>query len=165
MKMFKRLAAVLLAGAMVLAMFTACGSKSLGQQFEDLTMEYFNLSAKAAGADELENDKDLKNEVYEILGHIDPETGLFAEGYTIPEDKQEENYVKTYLVASNGAPMEITQKDIEELQSRIKAAQDAAKQDGDAVITRKIGVASRVVGGKTYGGFVMEMTRTVSVVD
>ena len=165
MKMFKRLAAVLLAGAMVLAMFTACGSKSLGQQFEDLTMEYFNLRAADAGMNEMTNDKDLKNEVYEILGHIDPETGLFEKGYELPEDINTQTHIKMYSVANQGgAPVEVTQEDIKQMQDIIEAMKNPAPQ-ADNNITMKMGVASRVVGGKTYGGYIVEGIRSAPTVD
>ncbi len=159
MKMFKRLAAVLLAGVMVLAMLTACGEKSMGQQFEDLTMEYWTLVGQRAGVDITENDKGLKSEIYEILGHIDPETGLYEEGYKLPENQETNTYMKQYMVVSNGAPMEITQKDIDDLQVAIKAINDAAAQASE-VGTMKVGVATRVVGGKTYAGMIVEATRS-----
>ena len=66
MKMFKRFAAALLAGVMVLAMLTACGGGSgsgtstIGEEFENKYIAAIN-TLRGEKAEKLENDTDLRD--------------------------------------------------------------------------------------------------------
>lgn len=69
MKMFKRLAAVLLAGAMVLAMLTACGNNS--NATERTIIDALNTGLDASYS----NNGDLQNKVRSVLSKVD-ENGM-----------------------------------------------------------------------------------------
>lgn len=80
MKMLKKMAALLLAGVMALALLTACGdeapSKSFAQQTEETVFSFYS---KALGVEK--NDADMKKLAEKTLGYID-EDGVV----TIHED-------------------------------------------------------------------------------
>lgn len=81
MKKFKRIAALLLAGLMMLAMFTACSQEeveqlSLGKRYVQVYIDGINsYHPKDA---QLENDKDLEAYCKEALSYLD-ENGYFNE--------------------------------------------------------------------------------------
>ena len=80
MKMLKKMAALLLAGVMAMALLTACGdeapSKSFAQQTEETVFSFYS---KALGVEK--NDADMKKLAEKTLGYID-EDGVV----TIHED-------------------------------------------------------------------------------
>ena len=82
MKMFKRFAAALLAGVMVLAMLTACGGGSgsgtstIGEEFENKFIAAIN-TLRGENAGNLENDTDLRNKALAQLAKI-KEDGTIA---------------------------------------------------------------------------------------
>ena len=75
MKMFKRFAAALLAGVMVLAMLTACGggagsgASTIGEKFENKYIAAIN-TLRGENAEKLENDTDLRNKALAQLQKI-----------------------------------------------------------------------------------------------
>lgn len=95
MKMFKRFAAALLAGVMVLAMLTACGGGAGGsaiptddvEKAEVLYMDVFNAVMNS----HYTNDADLKAQAKQILDASLNEDGTLKDGkemtVTLPSDK------------------------------------------------------------------------------
>ena len=165
MKMFKRFAAALLAGVMVLAMLTACGgsSPSLAKQAEDALMKSLNSQLKPE--EQYENDPVLYNKIYDALGKIKEDGTLAVEDY--PEDAQIEAptkdgvYVTYVLTDSNGKAREVKSVDAD------GGVHCVATQSGDKKVSiqsiDKIAVAAREVNGKTYLGYALEVT--VKMVD
>ena len=157
MKMFKRLAAVLLAGAMVLA-FTACGSKSLGQQAEEALMN--QLNSQLPGDQQYENDPELHDKIYEALGKIKEDGTLAVEDY--PEDAQIEaptedgTYVTYTLTGANGKAREVT--GMKDGMPVIATQEAAAGKVFNIDKVDKVAVATRVVNGKTYIGMAVQVT-------
>ena len=81
MKMFKRFAAALLAGVMVLAMLTACGGGSgsgtstIGEEFENKYIAAIN-TLRGENAEKLKNDTDLRNKALAQLQKIKEDARL-----------------------------------------------------------------------------------------
>ena len=179
MKMFKRFAAALLAGVMVLAMLTACGGgaapKSLGQQAEELMMQAVNLAMQADGKGSLQNDPTMKNVIYEALGQVD-ENGKIDAKY-LPQGENLENALKTgktgtftvyEITDENGNAEVITQESVNEMRKMVEqlkqqlSTQDDGDQANKSEVTNinKFAVATRVVNGKTYIGMGSELVLT-----
>ena len=157
MKMFKRFAAALLVGVMALAMLTACGSKTLGQQAEEAVMNSLN---KSVGENQkYENDKELHDKIYDALGKIKEDGTLdqadFPEDAMISAPTKDGVYVQYFLTGSNGKAREVTgMKD----GMPVIATQDAAEKGYKVTSLDKIAVATRVVNGKTYIGMAYQVT-------
>ena len=143
MKMFKRFAAALLAGVMVLAMLTACGGNggggaSLGEQLENAMVDQMN-NVRSEGSEKLTNDPTLLNKAT-------------ADGKL----KQVDITKNVLVMAEKGGPDEegyytllaMTEENLANLK---KPQQPNAKYDAITAF----GVATRVVNGKTYLAFAM----------
>ena len=179
MKLFKRFASAVLAGAMTLAMLTACGGagapKSLGQQAEELTMQAVNLVMQGAGKESLQNDPTMKNVIYEALGHVDEEGKIDAQ--YLPESEDLEADLKAgktgtiivYEITDEDGNAEVVtqesvnamRKTVEQLKKQLSTQDDGEQADKSEVsdIT-KFAVATRVVNGKTYLGMGSELVLT-----
>ncbi len=98
MKLFKRFAAALLAGAMALAMLTACGggggaAKTDAEKFEDVTVKSYALALDRA---DLTNDSTLKNKATSYLVDTLDENGEVKTGknlMTVSEADAEGNVI------------------------------------------------------------------------
>ena len=79
MKKFRRLAALLLAGVLALAVLSGCGGSRFEREVEETVLKYVNAAIRdtlGEGAREFKNDPALRQKAYELLGRIDPESGL-----------------------------------------------------------------------------------------
>ena len=79
MKKFRRLAALLLAGVLALAVLSGCGGSRFEREVEETVLKYVNAAMRETqgeGAREFKNDPALRQKAYEMLGRIDPESGL-----------------------------------------------------------------------------------------
>ena len=155
MKMFKRFAAALLVGVMALAMLTACsndGTTPIGAEFEN----------KIAAAVGMKNDPELRAQALALLDNVDTDGTIAADKVAIGDDEE-----------SNLAGMVIT----EEMMNRLSVQEDTAANKiyhakavdasmiativdmvkGDAEGITRIGVATKLVNGKTYAAFVVEL--------
>ena len=85
MKMFKRFAAALLAGVMVLAMLTACGgagASTIGEEFENKYIATLN-TLRGEDAEKLENDTVLHDRALAQLAKINEDgTIVVTDAYT-----------------------------------------------------------------------------------
>lgn len=150
MKMFKRFAAALLAGVMVLAMLTACGGNggggaSLGEQLENAMVDQMN-SVRSEGSKKLTNDPTLRAQALAVLNKATADGKL----------KQVDITKNVLVMAEKGGPDEegyytllaMTEENLANLK---KPQQPNAKYDAITAF----GVATRVVNGKTYLAFAM----------
>ena len=166
MKMFKRLAAVLLAGVMVLAMLTACGgsgTSAIGKELETKYIDSIN-SARSEEAGKLENDSAMRNKALALLNNID------ADGL-VDADKAQ---VATSTPSADGKTVVVTMAQIA-ISSQTEDGKCIAAEitpefisqmtgpdsqpDGtwaDAI--NKIGIATKEINGKTYAALAIEMT-------
>lgn len=175
MKMLKKMAALLLAGVMAMALLTACGddsTPSFGKQVEDATF----ASVKASTGIQV-NDADLKKLAESKIDLIDTEKGTFdsRKSYSVEEAQkfQEDVYSTGKGSMTMALPlmkdgkmqngiyevMEITADNIGSLNQGTDTMQDLldgmASAYGVSVKITKIGVAAKTVNGKTYAAIAM----------
>ena len=174
MKMFKRFAAALLAGVMVLAMLTACGGGSgsgtstIGEEFENKYIAAINtLHGENAG--NLENDTDLRNKALAQLAKIKEDGTIAAPdantSIVTPSADGKSVTVVMISVGTKGEPdkgvcqaKEITAESLDEI------TPDSAGADVVEALRalKKIGIATKVINGKTYAAIAMEIVQSVS---
>lgn len=174
MKMLKKMAALLLAGVMAMALLTACGddsTPSFGKQVEDATF----ASVKASTGIQV-NDADLKKLAESKIDLIDTEKGTFdfKKSYSAEEAQKFQQDISTGKGSmtmalplmkdgkmQNGIyeVMEITADNIGSLNQGTDTMQDLldgmASAYGVSVKITKIGVAAKTVNGKTYAAVAM----------
>ena len=177
MKMLKKMAALLLAGVMAMALLTACGddsTPSFAQKAEDATF----ASIKAATGIQV-NDADLKKLAESKIDLIDVEKGTFDVRNAFDQEKMsglnqelKENKVATVTAAfplmkdgtmQNGGfeyeVLEVTADNIDALNKSTGAMQgmlnEQFKQFGLTI--KKVGVAAKTVNGKTYVAIALTM--------
>lgn len=173
MKMFKRFAAALLAGVMVLAMLTACGGGSgsgtstIGEEFENKYIAAIN-TLRGEKAEKLENDTDLRDKALAQLakikenGTIAPTDVNTATGTPSADGKSVTVVTINVLTDNKGEVVdgvcqakEITAESINK---------DITTDSSDAEIVKaaralkRVGIATRVINGKTYGAVAMEIS-------
>ena len=173
MKMFKRFAAALLAGVMVLAMLTACGGGSgsgtstIGEEFENKYIAAIN-TLRGENAEKLENDTDLCNKALAQLAKI-KEDGTIARNdvntstVTYDADGKPATVIMISVGTANKGEVvdgvcqakEITP---ESLEKDITTDSSDAEVVKAARALKRIGIATRVINGKTYGAVAMEIS-------
>ena len=168
MKMFKRFAAALLVGVMALAMLTACvdSTSKIGKEFEDAALAAINTARGTAGAEALRNDDDLRTKALGQLYYV-KDNGTIAEknasDVIVLEKDKSGNPTKVVLVtvlpedenAVDGMykVKEVTAEALGEINSMWNDPDD---QEAVKAI-QKIGVATRVINGKTYAAVAAEI--------
>ena len=175
MKMLKKMAALLLAGVMAMALLTACGedsTPSFAQKAEDATF----ASIKAATGIQV-NDADLKKLAESKIDLIDTEKGTFdyKKSYSTEDSEKFLADLKSTGKGSmtmalplmkdgkmqNGTyeVMEITADNIGSLNQGTDTMHDLlekmASANGMSIKITKIGVAAKTVNGKTYAAIAM----------
>lgn len=175
MKMLKKMAALLLAGVMAMALLTACGddsAPSFAQKAEDATF----ASVKASTGIQV-NDADLKKLAESKIDLIDTEKGTFdfKKSYSDEDVKkfQEDVYSTGKGSMTMALPlmkdgkmqngtyevMEITADNIGSLNQGTDTMHDLlekmASANGMSIKITKIGVAAKTVNGKTYAAIAM----------
>lgn len=175
MKMLKKMAALLLAGVMAMALLTACGddsTPSFGKQVEDATF----ASVKASTGIQV-NDADLKKLAESKIDLIDTEKGTFdyKKSYSTEDSEKFLADLKSTGKGSmtmalplmkdgkmqNGTyeVMEITADNIGSLNQGTDTMHDLlekmASANGMSIKITKIGVAAKTVNGKTYAAIAM----------
>ena len=174
MKMFKRFAAALLAGVMVLAMLTACGGGSgsgastIGEEFENKYIAAIN-TLRGENAEKLENDTDLRNKALAQLQKIKDDgtiavTDANTSIVTLNADGKSVTAV-VISVGTKGEPdkgvyqaKEITAESLGEITTE-GAGEDAVET---MRALKKIGIATKVINGKTYAAIAIEIVQSVS---
>ena len=154
MKMFKRFAAALLAGVMVLAMLTACGggagsgASTIGEKFENKYIAAIN-TLRGENAEKLENDTDLRNKALAQLQKIKDDGTIAAID------------ANTSIVTPNADGKSVTEITAESLD---EITTDSAGADVVEALRalKKIGIATKVINGKTYAAIAMEIVQSVS---
>ena len=174
MKMFKRFAAALLAGVMVLAMLTACGGGSgsgtstIGEEFENKYIAAIN-TLRGENAGNLENDTDLRNKALAQLAKIKEDGTIAAPdantSIVTPSADGKSVTVVMISVGTKGEPdkgvcqaKEITAESLNEITT--EGAGEGAAEALQAL--KKIGIATKVINGKTYAAIAMEIVTSVS---
>lgn len=165
MKKFRRLAALLLAGVLALAVLSGCGGSRFEREMEETVLKYANAAIRdtlGEGAREFKNDPELRQKAYELLGKIDPESGLIdsQKAVMVIEEYlggkstltfiavETEGYGRDKLLAK-----EITQDELARIKREIDRMLRSNGDDSDGSSAKHMtafGVAARTIGGKTY---------------
>lgn len=165
MKKFRRLAALLLAGVLALAVLSGCGGSRFEREMEETVLKYVNAAMRGTlgeGAREFKNDPELRQKAYEMLGKIDPESGLIDSQKAlmiIDESLGDKSTTTLIAVEANGyirdkrLATEITQDELARIKEKIDEMLRSNGDGSDGPSAKDItafGVAARTIGGKTY---------------
>ena len=175
MKKIKRFAAVLLAGVLALALFTACGGSSgSGNPEFDANVESAYLTAlnKAFGTT-FKNDDDIKNLA---VKHITETSGMdsLTSSYKIEGDGKttvrlvqicydvrkstEKSYVPLFYEAAKTAPIRANYTNVQALLLIVNKQIANADKNGITLKLTALGVGAWTIGGKTYVAIGFELT-------
>lgn len=159
MKKFRRLAALLLAGVLALAVLSGCGGSRFEREMEETVLKYVNAAMRETqgeGAREFKNDPALRQKAYELLGKIDPESGLIdsQKAYMVIDERLWDKSTITLIAVeaeeynrpNKRLATEITQDEL----AKIKPKIDRMLSEPSAKDMTAFGVAARTIGGKTY---------------
>ena len=161
MKKFRRLAALLLAGVLALAVLSGCGGSRFEREMEETVLKYANAAIRdtlGEGAREFKNDPELRQKAYEMLGRIDPESGLIdsQKAVMVIEEYlggkstvtfiavETERYGRDKLLATEITPDELPRIK-QAIGEMLSSNHGSAAKDMTA-----FGAAARTIGGKTY---------------
>lgn len=181
MKKLKRLAAVLLAGIMALALFTACSDSSdPGNPEFDAKVESAYLAAlnKKFGK-EFENDADIKTLAVTHIAEISGAESLSSsaryktdgDGKTTVRLVQicydvrkstKENYVPLFYEAAKTAAIKANYTNVLTLFQIVEKERGGADENGITLELTALGVGAKTIGGKTYVAIGFELTNTAA---
>lgn len=179
MKKLKRLAAVLLAGIMALALFTACSDSSdPGNPEFDPKVEsaYLDALNKTFGTS-FKNDDDIKRLAIE---HIEEKHGADSltgetlwktesDGKTVVRQAQlcfdtrsskPDAYVPLFYEAAKTAAIKANYTNVQALLLTVKDERGGAEKNGIKLELTALGVGAWTIGGKTYVAIGFELTNT-----
>ena len=180
MKKIKRLAAVLLAGIMALALFTACSDSDPGNPEFDPKVEsaYLDALNKTFGTS-FENDADIKRLAIE---HIEEKHGadsltsiarckIEGDGKTVVRQVQlcfdtrsskPDAYVPLFYEAAKTAAIKANSTNVRALLRTVNEEIANAKKNGITLELTALGVGAKTIGGKTYVAIGFELTNTTA---
>ena len=172
MKMFKRFAAALLAGVMVLAMLTACGgagASTIGEEFENKYIATLN-TLRGEDAEELKNDTVLHDRALAQLAKINEDGTIAATDVTISTgtpsaDGKSVTVLVVAVFVKKGEPVDGMYQAREiNAEAMGEITTDGANENTVAIMRalKKVGIATKVINGKTYAAQAFEMVRPVS---
>lgn len=178
MKKLKRFAAVLLAGIMALALFTACGDSDPGNPEFDPKVEsaYLDALNKTFGTS-FENDADIKRLAIE---HIEEKHGAdiltgSARCKTEGDEKtvvrqvqlcfdtkssKPDAFVPLFYEAAKTAAIKANSTNVRALLRTVNEEIANAKKNGITLGLTALGVGAWTIGGKTYVAIGFELTNT-----
>lgn len=174
MKMLKKMAALLLAGVMALALLTACGDNSAPSFAQTAEEKMFAVLSESTGLKE--NDTEMKNLAAQTLDKIKDGKVTKEVLKVNPEDSEKvdnkyrakvslpipdlkagdyyDNNSKTYTV------LEVTPDNLANVDTT-QLTQMIAAMKKNGVEMEKIGVSAKTVNGKTYIAVGMQMSMTI----
>lgn len=182
MKMLKKMAALLLAGVMALALLTACGdeapSKSFAQQVEETAFEAMKQSTGIQV-----NDADLKKLAESKIDQINMEDGTFnfknaLDMQALMKEIQELKDVHAEINVKAAMPfpesvvttdkpykvLEVTPENIGDVAKIVAKMGVLNSSEDDGLKVNKLGVVAKTVNGKTYVAVAMNVTTSVEEV-
>lgn len=173
MKMLKKMAALLLAGVMALALLTACGddsTPSFGKQVEDAAIKAVNTALGENST--LTNDSTLRAQAAQMLEKVNADGKIIAKdgitGTRKPTDKKNVYEITLGIAVKNIGEvkkaddlvdaMEVTAADLAKLQDpKANGIDDVLKGYNGEI--KAIGVATKTLSnGKTYMAMVVTYT-------
>lgn len=179
MKMLKKMAALLLAGVMAMALLTACGeeapSKSFAQQVEETAFEAMKQSTGIQV-----NDADLKKLAESKIDQINMEDGTFnfknaLDMQALMKEIQELKDVHAEINVKAAMPfpesvvttdkpykvLEVTPENIGDVAKIVAKMGKLNSIENDGLKVNKLGIVAKTVNGKTYVAVAMDVTTSV----
>ena len=178
MKKLKRLAAVLLAGIMALALFTACSDSDPGNpEFDPKVESAYQKALNNTFGTSFENDADIKRLAIE---HIEEKHGADSltgetlwktkgDGKTVVRQVQlcfdtrsskPDAYVPLFYEAAKTAAIKANYINVQTLFKTVKDECGGAEENGRTLELTALGVGAKTIGGKTYVAIGFELTNT-----
>ena len=179
MKTIKRLAAVLLAGIMALALLTACGGSDAGNpEFEAKVESAYLAALNKKFGKEFENNADIKalavkqiteNSSAESLTN---ETLWKTDGnektvvrqvmlcWELKRDTGKRSYVPFFYEAATAQNIKVSSSNILALFRTVNKGLGNAEENGRTLELTALGVGAKTIGGKTYVAIGFELTNT-----
>ena len=178
MKKLKRFAAVLLAGIMALALFTACSDSDPGNpEFDAKVESAYQEALKTKFGTSFENDADIKRLAIE---HIEEKHGAdsltgSARCKTEGDEKtvvrqvqlcydakssKPNAFVPLFYEAANTPNITPDKMSLRTLYYAVEQEIEAAKKNGITLELTALGVGAWTIGGKTYVAIGFELTNT-----
>lgn len=178
MKKIKRLAAVLLAGIMALALFTACSDSDPGNpEFDPKVERAYQKALNNTFGTSFENDADIKRLAIE---HIEEKHGAdsltgSARCKTEGDEKtvvrqvqlcfdtrssKPDAYVPLFYEAAKTAAIKANYTNVQALLRTVNEEIANAKKNGIKLELTALGVGAWTIGGKTYVAIGFELTNT-----
>ena len=179
MKKIKRLAAVLLAGIMALALLTACGSDAGNPEFDaEVENAYLTALNKKFGK-EFENNADIKTLAIKHIAEIGGADSLSSnaryktdgDGKTTVRLVQicydvrkstKENYVPLFYEAAKTDGIKANYTNVLTLFKTVENELGGAEENGRTLQLTALGVGAKTIGGKTYVAIGFELTNTAA---
>ena len=181
MKTIKRLAAVLLAGIMALALLTACGGSDAGNpEFEAKVESAYLAALNKKFGKEFENNADIKalavkqiteNSSAESLTN---ETLWKTDGnektvvrqvmlcWELKRDTGKRSYVPFFYEAATAQNIKVSSSNILALFRTVNKGLGNAEENGRTLELTALGVGAKTIGGKTYVAIGFELTRSAA---
>ena len=180
MKKLKRFAAVLLAGIMALALFTACSDSDPGNPEFDPKVESAYLDAlNNTFGTSFENDADIKRLAIE---HIEEKHGAdsltsIARCKTEGDEKtvvrqvqlcfdtkssKPDAFVPLFYEAAAAQTITANRLNVQALLNTVKDERGGAEKHGITLELTALGVGAKTIGGKTYVAIGFELTNTAA---
>ena len=178
MKKLKRLAAVLLAGIMALALFTACSDSDPGNpEFDPKVESAYQKALNNTFGTSFENDADIKRLAIE---HIEEKHGADSltgetlyktdgDGKTTvrlvqlcydTKSSKPDAFVPLFYEAAKTAAIKANSTNVRALLRTVNEEIANAKKNGITLELTALGVGAKTIGGKTYVAIGFELTNT-----
>ena len=180
MKKLKRLAAVLLAGIMALALFTACSDSDPGNpEFDPKVESAYQKALNNTFGTSFENDADIKRLAIE---HIEEKHGADSltgetlwktkgDGKTVVRQVQlcfdtrsskPDAYVPLFYEAAKTTAIKANYTNVRTLFKTVADERGGAEKNGITLELTALGVGAKTIGGKTYVAIGFELTNTAA---
>ena len=180
MKKIKRLAAVLLAGIMALALLTACSGSDAGNpEFEAKVESAYLAALNKKFGKEFENNADIKalavKQITENSGaeSLTNETLWKTDGnektvvrqvmlcWELKRDTGK-SYVPFFYEAATAQNIKVSSSNILALFRTVNKGLGNAEENGRTLELTALGVGAKTIGGKTYVAIGFELTRSAA---
>lgn len=180
MKKIKRLAAVLLAGIMALALLTACGGSDPGNPEFDAKVESAYLAAlNKAFKTSFENDDAIRALAVTHIAENSGADSLTGSARCKTEGSEKtvvrqvqlcfntksskpDAYVPLFYEAAKTAAITANRLNVQALLSTVEKERGNAEENSITLELTALGVGARTIGGKTYVAIGFELTNTTA---
>ena len=180
MKKIKRLAAVLLAGIMALALLTACSGSDAGNpEFEAKVESAYLAALNKKFGKEFENNADIKALAVKQITENSGAESLTNETLWKTDGKEKtvvrqvmlcwelkrdtgKSYVPFFYEAATAQNIKVSSSNILALFRTVNKGLGNAEENGRTLELTALGVGAKTIGGKTYVAIGFELTRSAA---